>query len=375
MTCALCLQPIDGTNDSREHIVPNAIGGWLKVSGVLCSSCNSEAGRLWDSDLAAQLNPLALLISIVRDRGETPSQVLATGSGKKYLYRSDGTLAPAKREFNATPSEEGGTRIRISARSIQEARSMLESAKGKYPGIDVEQALSLANIDESYLNEYLDIPSEFGGPLAGRSLVKSVLCLAVANGVSPLACDAARRYLTDDEGEPCFGYFYARDLVQQRSPGLPFHCVAVSNRGTGGQLLGYVEYFGMRRQVVCLSGNYSGPDLHCSYAVNPITGEELSLNFEIEFSREDIAAIYAYERAAPAAIEAAFGPVIENSLLRADERQRSRAAKQALDYAWENCGAGPGEILTLAHISKISALVAERLGPYIEHLSRRRRKS
>lgn len=373
MTCALCLKPIDEANDSREHIVPNAIGGRLKVSGILCSSCNSKSGQFWDNELAAQLNPFALLVSIVRDRGESPSQVLTTVSGKKFLYRADGTLAPAKPEYRATPTESGATKISITARSIEEARVMLKGTKRKHPLLDVEQALLSAKVDNSYLDEFVDIPSNFGGPLAGRSLVKSALCLAVANGVAPLACDAARRYLLDEQGEPCLGYFYDRDLIQQRPPGVPLHCVAVSTRGTGGQLLGYVEYFGTRRQVVCLSDNYSGQDLHCSYAVDPSTGEDLSLGFEIELSSKDIAAIYAYERAEPSSMEAAFRPVIENALLRADERQRNRVVEQAVDFGLRNCGAAEGEVLSPAHLAKASALMAEQLSPYIEHLSQRQR--
>lgn len=375
MPCALCLKPIDEKNDSREHIIPNAIGGRLKVSSVLCSSCNSGAGQRWDSDLAAQLNPLALLISIVRERGESPSQVLSTVSGKKFLYRTDRTLAPAAPTFQAIQSEDGSTKISIAARSMEEARSMMKGMRRKYPGIDVDSVLSSAKLDRSFLDEFLDIPSEFGGPFAGRSLVKTALCFAVSHGVPPLDCDTARRYLMDEQGEPCFGYFYSRDLLRPRPPGLPLHCVAVSNRGTDGQLLGYVEYFGVRRQVVCLSENYVGADMHCSYSVDPTTGKEIDLDFEIEFSRQEVDAVYDYQHAEPRCVTSAFEPVIERALKRSEEEVRDRLMQQALAHAWKNCGAKEGEVLSPSHIAKFSELVVEQLGPYIQQLSRRQRES
>ena len=50
--CALCGEPFADGDDSREHIIPNAIGGRKKIAGFLCRNCNSKTGKEWDSELA-----------------------------------------------------------------------------------------------------------------------------------------------------------------------------------------------------------------------------------------------------------------------------------------------------------------------------------
>ncbi|MBB3212453.1 5-methylcytosine-specific restriction endonuclease McrA [Herbaspirillum sp. Sphag1AN] len=58
--CQLCRDELNHSNDSKEHIIPNAIGGKKKVSGFICKSCNNKAGETWDAELASQLNWFSL---------------------------------------------------------------------------------------------------------------------------------------------------------------------------------------------------------------------------------------------------------------------------------------------------------------------------
>lgn len=37
--CALCDTEITIDNDTREHVIPNAIGGRKKISGFICENC------------------------------------------------------------------------------------------------------------------------------------------------------------------------------------------------------------------------------------------------------------------------------------------------------------------------------------------------
>ena len=60
LNCALCDIIITNENDTKEHIVPNAIGGRKKIKGFICRACNSTSGDSWDKELAKQLNPLSL---------------------------------------------------------------------------------------------------------------------------------------------------------------------------------------------------------------------------------------------------------------------------------------------------------------------------
>ena len=40
-------------------------------------------------------------------------------------------------------------------------------------------------------------------------------------------------------------------------------------------LLAYVKIFGMVRRIICLSDRYEGESKAASYAINPITGEDV----------------------------------------------------------------------------------------------------
>ena len=53
--CWLCKCPINEGNTTKEHIIPNAIGGRRTVKGVLCRTCNSTTGERWDAELVKQL--------------------------------------------------------------------------------------------------------------------------------------------------------------------------------------------------------------------------------------------------------------------------------------------------------------------------------
>ena len=79
--CALCEAPIGEENDSKEHIIPNAIGGRRRVQGFLCRACNMMAGEDWDDVLARQLHPISNLLGIKRERGRPPMLVVDTTGG------------------------------------------------------------------------------------------------------------------------------------------------------------------------------------------------------------------------------------------------------------------------------------------------------
>jgi len=77
MKCYVCEVEITSENETEEHILLNAIGGKLKSKKLICKSCNSEFGSEIDDTLARQLNPIANLLDIKRDRGN-PQNVKGT---------------------------------------------------------------------------------------------------------------------------------------------------------------------------------------------------------------------------------------------------------------------------------------------------------
>lgn len=361
--CALCDVEITDGLDSKEHIIPNSIGGRKKVKGFICNQCNNKTGSQWDTELARQLNPLSLIFHIKRERGEPPSQNFDATNGEKLTLHHQGGMSPSKPDFKEEVLE-GKTNINIVARDLDEAKRILKGVKKKYPLADTDKVLNDAVVEYRYLDGMLNMSLEFGGAEAGRSIVKTVLALASHSGIAPDACEHAINYLRYD-GEPCFGYYYERDLIVNRPPSIPLHCVAISGDPETGLLVGYLEYYGVRRVIVCLSEKYSGAKLAANYAVDPVIGAELEVNVDISLTIEDIAAAYNYEKCDPDLIVDCFNQVMPRAIEASHERERKRVTSRAVEYAFKNCGAEEGQVLTEGQMRVLSGKLAEKMIPYI----------
>jgi hypothetical protein len=368
--CILCEKPITAENDSEEHLISNAIGGRRKISGLVCRGCNSTTGENWDAALAAQLLPLCLLMDITRERGELPNLRVETSAGEQLAIGPNGSLSLSSPEFLATPLLSGGTQYRVKARTMAEARRIVKGLKRKHPEIDVDTTLRDAQMVETYPQGAVGHDLSIGGELAGRSMVKSCLVWAVANGLNFTVCMPAIGYLRSSEHVPCFGYYHDNDLIQERPAGTPLHCLSVDANPTTGLLLGYGEFFGFHRFVCLLGEGYEGPAIRSTYAIDPRTGKELDLQVRLPFSREDIEEIYAYRRTKPEdvrrAADAIFGPALQARW----ESQQKRVVNDAVEQAFAQCGAKPGERLTPEHIRKLSRIAAEKLTPFVLHRMR-----
>ena len=309
----------DSHSDSDEHIFPNSVGGRKKVAGFICRKCNSETGDTWDAALAATMLPLGLLFGIQRDRGKLPPLKAITTEGERITLKDDGSLAFTHPKIGKRERPDGSIEYVIKARSFDEARQKLKELKNKYPKLDVESELAKAQATEIYPAGVFRFDFHFGGPEGGRSIVKTCLAFAFANGVNWQNCEHATAYLRNPSAKACFGYFSSRDLVSERKHGVPFHCVAIWANPKTGLVLSYAEYFGILRIVACLGENYGGMPVEAAYAFDPRTGDELPIKVTLDFDRETIEDIYAYRhwdgQAVEAALSAVIGPAMQLSLI------------------------------------------------------------
>jgi hypothetical protein len=370
--CVICDSEINSRNDSREHVIPGSIGGRLRIKGFICKSCNNDAGRTWDAELASQLLPLSLMFGVERQRGSMPRLSVTTTAGEKLSIGPQGELSLAKPAYSEALTEQG-IKIQITARSTGEAKRFLSGVKRKYPDADVDGMLSELQPTRSYPKGAIHHRLDFGGNESGRSIVKSAAALAHLAGISVDQCSDAISYLRDAASPPCFGYYQAGDLVSSRPPGVPFHCVSVEANRETGLILGYVEYFGVHRVVVCLGRCYSDDQVEKTYAIDPRSGERLGLDVRLGFDAGQIQAIYNYEMIPDGAIAEAFAKLIPTALKRQFESERDRVTKEAVEYALANCGAKPGAILTEEQVKKLPSLIMEKLTPLLLHNLARRR--
>lgn len=364
--CAFCKTPLNDGNDSKEHILPNAIGGRKTVRKFICKRCNSKTGEKWDKRLADQLQALCTMLDINRRRGDNQPVPIETVGGEQLLLHPDRSMARLKPAFSER-NPRNATEKTIQARSIQELKKMLPGWKRKYPNLDIEETLKKAIPTQEYLQEPFHISLEFGGELTGRSIIKSCLALAHQAGLGIEDCEHARKYLLGD-GEPCFGFYNETDVVRNRPPKVFFHCIFVCGDPESRQVLAYAEYFGYQRIVACLSSNYDGPHFSRCYAIDPLTGKELDLDIHLNFSPEEITAIYAYEKVNWENTKVALESLLATWREKDTKAAIADAAEDAFEYAFANCGAQLGEELSEKQVGYIADLVWERLEPFMIHL-------
>ena len=366
-----CGNRITEDTSTKEHVVPNAIGGRKRVTGFICNSCNNRTGAVWDAEMARQLNPLGLLLGIRRQRGDIPSQVFSTSSGGEVRLFSDGKRTIAKPSHEIT-TDGDNTHIRIHARTMRELRSLMNGMRRKYPSLktkSLDDLMTTAKAASQYDSDWTAFNLEFGGAKAGRSLVKSAVALAYDAGIDPNNCDLALDYLLNEEAEACFGFYYDhdRDLVINRPEKKPFHCVSVKGDPETRTILGYVELFSLHRAVMCLSESYSGRAFASVYAIDPVNGQEIDLEIDLELTISEIRSAYSYEKRDEGVRVAAANNLFE-CIVEADfNRALDRNIRGAVASAFAKCGAEQDEYLTDAQLKQLLEDILQDLIPFIEH--------
>lgn len=364
-TCGLCGTSLTGENSSREHVIPNAIGGRKRVSNFLCVACNSTTGSEWDDELVRQLRPLCTMLNVKRARGRNLPFVVETVSDRRLTLDPDGWMGITKPLLKEQELA-GKTTVKIRARTTRELRHMLSGLKKKHPQIDVDELMKQAGPVQEYSGEPYAIALSVGGTVAGRSMVKSCLAMVHEAGLTIDRCEEAEHYLLNG-GKPCFGFYSKRDLVINRPERTFFHCVHVRGDPEQRQILAYVEYFGCLRFVAWLSRNYDGSAFSHCYAVDPVTGKELDLDIVLDINPTDLAEIddgatVEYDEVARA-LGVLVGAWKEMDL----DRARTHAIDDAITFACAECGIREGDILSDEQAAQFARVLSDRMTPYLLH--------
>jgi hypothetical protein len=368
--CALCEERIEIANDSREHIIPHSIGGRRKIRSFICIDCNSRSGDTWDAEIWEQFSHLAMMHGVDRERGAPPNIKIQTIDGENYLMLPDGSMTIPNATYRAEPSEKG-LKINITAKDKATAYKMVKQVARKNPKVDINSFLGGMSIKETPLESPVTFSAQFGGELAGRSMVKTAVALAAAAGVSPKSCDAAMQYLKNDSAIPPYAFFYLRDLVMNRPSTHTFNCVSVIGIPAKRQLLGYVEYFSMSRIVVILSEQYDGPSIHTTYAFNPASSSGLTLNVDLNLSEEELKLIRTDQALTNETYTAALKEGFDIIYNRSQSRYLEREASNAFEHACESMGIERDSIIPTERAEEFSNLVANYFVSKIAHMIRR----
>ena len=315
--CALCDIPMSDENDSREHIIPQAIGGRRFVRGFICQTCNREKGNSWERALANQCEDISLFLNIKRQK-PLPNVVVKTADGQQLLLTPEGSTAALSTALHPEVTEN-----MVHIRSVPP--HLLE---GQLRGVRKKHRVEKIRVEEGiyYQDHVYALEWDVGGADTCRSIMKTAMALAVEGRIAPSDCNVAQRLLIDSTVpcSSCLGYFYSieHDVIEER-PVPVLHCVAINGDPTTGKLIGYVEYFGAFRMVAVLSDRYRGTALEKNYAIDPISGVDIELKMNLCFVQQQMQDIlndkYCDERVRYKAVSTLAHIAIDRRLKKEDE--------------------------------------------------------
>jgi len=282
--CWLCPLPLTGDNVTGEHVIPGAIGGHKEVRRFICRTCNSKRGTKWEAEVARQFLWFSSVAAVKRAHGgKHPDLKVQTASGERLRLQSDTVLVPDRPEvkFNELGDK---LEITIRANDPKTAQNLINKVARDHPGFDVPKALREMSTVDTYLESPLALSVGYGGPEAGRSMVKSCLALLSETGAKPKDCARAITYLEDPgpDAPPPFWIFFDADLVTKRPQNYLFHCVSVIGQPEHRRILGYVEFFNFARILVCIGEDYEGETFQATYAVDPVDARELDVTVDFD---------------------------------------------------------------------------------------------
>ena len=268
MICWLCGIALTPVTDSREHIIPQAIGGRKTVSGFICKQCNNETGAEWDAGLMKSLEFISVFENPSREDGKPTPSVSATGDdGLEYLVEPGGRPKLKHPRVQEIALGEGKATIHMTSGSEKEARKVLEKFKSRrYPNLDIEK--EIANATWASDRPRLNVLMEWSTEKITKSAVKSALALTCSSGVSKDDCQSAIAYLKRpfswDNGTVCF---------TEKPPIHPsenWHSIFVMN--VNKRLVSFVSYYNNLHFLAILSQDYKGEFVAMLYTVDPVNG-------------------------------------------------------------------------------------------------------
>lgn len=335
--CALCDVIIDDTNQSDEHIIPQAIGGRLKVKNFICDPCNNKLGYRWDGVLAKQLSFFSTSLNIKREK-KLPNYRVKTIDGIEYIKQPNGDFQLDRPIDHVEKQTDGGFNIKIQAKDFETAKNIIKKVC-KINNISQDsQIFMLENLKKNIvpMDQLIEDEINFGGEEAGKSLVKTALAMAFNMGIDSKQCDLALGYLLENK-EPCYGYFYSanKDFIKNRNNNIPFHCVHIKASSELKRIFGYIEYFGAFRIVLSLASNYEGEFKEKSYFIDPINNQSIDLNVQLDTDDSEIKKIYNYEIYDTRVFQEAIGNLISKVVKKSQDDNVTNRINEVIEK-WDN---------------------------------------
>ncbi|TGL90069.1 hypothetical protein EHQ68_06135 [Leptospira congkakensis] len=362
--CYICHNEINEQNQSKEHILPNSIGGRLKSLDLLCKTCNSDFGATSDSEFAKQFNFICNVLNIDREVGEPqPIIVEKIKTGEKFKVTSDGKfhLKDPKVVQKVTGEK---INIKITARTIEEAKNILEGLKRKYLKLNVEEFLNHAvNVEEEFI-EPIQADLSIGGKEIFPSILKTALNYYIykTQNIEPVkkAIEQLKIY-NQNLVEPIIPEFSLYDIETSDIN----HSIFIHGHQKEKRLYAIVEYFNIYHYIVKLSDEYCGEDISLLYVYDIFSKNEIPKKINFNYLPSFIFQ-YTYPNSEPKSHF--LQERVDRVMKIAEKRNFDNLVSRIFRSAWKNTVAKlipQGEPITDEALRLLTSEIVNKLSRYI----------
>jgi hypothetical protein len=269
---------------TQDHIIPQAIGGKLKVS--ICVACHTKIHPI-DTELTKHLHQIATLLNIKRERKENkPFRVKQVSTGDEFDIDSN-TGYRARPQVKIKYDIKGYPIPDVRAGSRKKVLEILKGIEKKHGQFSQEVAI----IKDPIPLGMVEYENMVGGRLFMRSVAKTAYLLLVSRlpdaNVSSKVFDPTRNFIFEDQGQSLTSFNFVHTKFMNRSR-RPLHGIAIHYDSRGRNIVGYVQYFGIFRFSVLLAQGvpWKITIADIKYSVNPVTGYEIP--FKPDFILPDV---------------------------------------------------------------------------------------
>lgn len=285
--CYNCGEILEGENVSDEHILLNSIGGRYRSKKLLCKNCNSKFGADCDAELGEQLLFLTSHLQVKKHRGDiAPIKGGINEDGEVYTIVNGSKPVMAKPVYEEAV-EGDKTIINIQAQNEAQLRKMLEGLARKYPGFDVEDAISKSKRVKEYLQKPLQYRQTFGGEKAFRAMAKSAVGFYLETGGNKDIIDHVIPFLRGEISLDIVFHYNPEILPYIEADDEVLHILHLVGDKENSLLYCYVQFFSAYSYLVLLSDNYIGDNFTKSYAYDVLLNEIKDKKLSVTISRQD----------------------------------------------------------------------------------------
>lgn len=279
--CLLTGVPITDANDSRAHIVPSALGGRLKPKGLICAGANTILGDAVDLPLIRAFEPIMSHLDGSRDRGTNPAVRMTDEAGRDYRFRFGAALQLTRPEFSMFDQPDGSVEVSVSARSVDELRTLLGRVKARFAEFDIEAAVGEAELIRTRPTGKLRHQLQVGPAVTFPAAYVAASLYAAQMGFAPHPDFAA----------------YVGSITPGTAAALPpdtflwhnpawfkvdariSHVVALIGDPAAGRMMAFVEYFNIACVALLLPFTGTEP-YRATYAVDVLTGKTANVTID-----------------------------------------------------------------------------------------------